>query len=511
MTSTSIGASSRFNPYIYTSGRWLRHDEQERSARHIPFDFEALSRRVVDLSPGASSIRECIKKEGGFNRVFLFTTDNGQRLVAKLPFTIAGPQKLTTQSEVATMHYIQTKTEIPVPKILDWNDDIFHPVKSEYIIMEHVEGVQLAQVWSMMTGDQRIRCIGTIFQHLKQVANMTFPAYGSLYYANIPLESSCKIPLDQDYCIGPHCGAMYWGCRPSEPRYYQNVESNHGPWSDLQAYCDGLVDTGITRVPPNPDLSTYPRYQGPPTEHLALLEPGRAVMQEISKDPRVLDAAAPLLFHPDLHKRNIFVSVDDPTVVTGIIDWQSASVEPAFWFSQDVPDFATYTPEARDQSHFNQELCAKAYDGSVRLLLPKLATPRLLDESLFRPFRYCYRTWKDGAVAFRHELIETSRHWADLGLPGSCPFALPDDKDLAVHQDHYKRFVAAHDLRRDVAALLNTAPDGWVPAQDWEEACKAHKELFASMSAAVLAYEDPDNDELIKSEADLREIGRAHV
>lgn len=95
--------------------------------------------------------------------------------------------------------------------------------------MEHVEGVQLAQVWSMMTGDQRIRCIGTIFQHLKQVANMTFPAYGSLYYANIPLESSCKIPLDQDYCIGPHCGAMYWGCRPSEPRYYQNVGSHHGP------------------------------------------------------------------------------------------------------------------------------------------------------------------------------------------------------------------------------------------------------------------------------------------
>lgn len=128
MTSTSIGASSRglsrkylprlandaiigFNPYTYTSGRWLRHDEQERSARHIPFDFEALSRRVVDLSPGASSIRDCIKKEGGFNRVFLFTTDNGQRLVAKLPFTIAGPQKLTTQSEVATMHYSMSRDD----------------------------------------------------------------------------------------------------------------------------------------------------------------------------------------------------------------------------------------------------------------------------------------------------------------------------------------------------------------------------------------------------------------
>lgn len=68
--------------------------------------------------------------------------------------------------------------------------------------------------------------------------------------------------------------------------------------------------------------------------------------------------------------------------------------------------------------------------------------------------------WKDGAVAFRHELIETSREWTEFGIPGPCPFVLLDDKNLAVHQDHYKRFVVAHDLKRDVAALLNVAPDG---------------------------------------------------
>jgi aminoglycoside phosphotransferase (APT) family kinase protein len=47
-------------------------------------------------------------------------------------------------------------------------------------------------------------------------------------------------------------------------------------------------------------------------------------------DPQIQKHSRPLLLHPGLHKRNIFVSEDDPTVITAIIDWQGASVEPAF-------------------------------------------------------------------------------------------------------------------------------------------------------------------------------------
>lgn len=124
----------------------------------------------------------------------------------------------------------------------------------------------------------------------------------------------------------------------------------------------------------------------------------------MSDDPRIRDAAAtPVLFHPDLHKRNIFVSDDDPCVITSIIDWQSASNEPAFWYADEIPDFAEPN---------NNEICAQTFDVCTQFLTPKLSRPRLMDEAeaLFRPFRYCYRTRKDGAVALRHELIETSQH-----------------------------------------------------------------------------------------------------
>ena len=93
------------DPHNYSSGRWLRHDNQERQSRFIGFDFEALGRKVIELCPGAGSIASCDIKEGGYNRVLLFHTDNGKRVVARLPFSVAGPSRLTTSSEIATIKY----------------------------------------------------------------------------------------------------------------------------------------------------------------------------------------------------------------------------------------------------------------------------------------------------------------------------------------------------------------------------------------------------------------------
>lgn len=93
------------DPYNYTSGRWLNRDQLQRDARFVEFNFSALCKKVLQLCPGAHKITSCEKKEGGFNRVFIFTMNNGGRVVARVPFRIAGPERLTTHSEVATMAY----------------------------------------------------------------------------------------------------------------------------------------------------------------------------------------------------------------------------------------------------------------------------------------------------------------------------------------------------------------------------------------------------------------------
>lgn len=54
---------------------------------------------------GATVITNYEKKEGQGSRVFIFNTDNGKRVVAKLPFRIGRPNGLIVESELATVHF----------------------------------------------------------------------------------------------------------------------------------------------------------------------------------------------------------------------------------------------------------------------------------------------------------------------------------------------------------------------------------------------------------------------
>lgn len=93
------------DPYHYTSGRWLRKDAIQQESHFLHFDFDALCLKVLALCPNSTSITSYDKKEGGFNRVFIFHTDSAERIVARLPFGSAGPPRLSTNSEVATIKY----------------------------------------------------------------------------------------------------------------------------------------------------------------------------------------------------------------------------------------------------------------------------------------------------------------------------------------------------------------------------------------------------------------------
>jgi hypothetical protein len=74
------------------------------------------------------------------------TTDNDVKVVARLPFCVAGPRRLLTQSEVATMDFLRRRCTLPiVPRVLAWSSEDNNPVGSEYIIMEYTEGVSGAE------------------------------------------------------------------------------------------------------------------------------------------------------------------------------------------------------------------------------------------------------------------------------------------------------------------------------------------------------------------------------
>lgn len=235
-------------------------------------------------------------------------------------------------------------------------------------------------------------------------------------------------------------------------------------------------------------------HQGSIEEHIRLLSISREVIKRLIDNPIIQSAASPTLLHADLHKRNIYVSDDDPTIVTGLIDWQSTSVEPAFVYASETPDFAAH-PDSVLLAHDDQEkpaaerktgkdrkykdalLCSQTFDVCMTGFVPKLRAARALDDTLLRPFRYCHTSWKDSATAVRQELIEVSKNWKKLGMSGSCPY-LPSEEELAEHKKQYEDFENVQKLKLWLIRVLNTNSDGWVPADAWEWSKMAHWDAF---------------------------------
>lgn len=242
-SSTLSSFNFGFDPYEYTDGRWLRSDVAQRDARRVKFDFPALCQKAISSAPGAKGILECLKVEGNFDRAFIICLDNGIKVVARVPFSVAGPSRLVTNSEVATMAYrklhkisldrnrssvfiVREKTNIPIPQVLDWSDNPMNSVGTEYIIMERVSGVQLQQHWPYMNGLQRLECLQNLANLVKQMHDLEFPAYGSIYFNDGLVSSSNSVRLDTRFCIGPNSGSRYFPCYPTDHRFYSRKPPN---------------------------------------------------------------------------------------------------------------------------------------------------------------------------------------------------------------------------------------------------------------------------------------------
>ena len=256
--------------------------------------------------------------------------------------------------------------------------------------------------------------------------------------------------------------------------------------STLKEYCASLIAVGHTRTPSAESQYRAP-YQGKSDEHELLLENSEAVLAQLVELPSIQKAAAPTLVHPDYHKRNIFVAPEDPSVITGVIDWQSSSVEPAFEYTREYPDFISMPEhlayedgheETREQkiAKNTASVCQKAYDVSMKARSPKIQAARELDRAMIRPFLYCHTSWRDSATAFRDVLIKISQRWSELGLPGTCRYR-PTREELERHEDLNDQLEAALGLKDQLNAI-GIRPDGWVQEDRWEGVLEIYKSFY---------------------------------
>jgi hypothetical protein len=195
-----------------------------------------------------------------------------------------------------------------------------------------------------------------------------------------------------------------------------------------------------------------------------------------------------MLWHPDLHIRNLFVSQSDPSQITALIDWQSAAVEPAFMSAVIEPDFAEKVDDVDGQDdsesahaqHAISRRNAMRRNTAYHLLAsitPKLGDAMKLDNSILRVLNFCNMGWRNGAAMLRDELGDLSAKWNALRLPGECPYH-PDEKEQKRQKELYEDFTAAQELKSSLSRSFYGDASGWVPASAYHAARDKHRRMF---------------------------------
>ena len=120
--------------------------------------------------------------DGTFARVFLFTLENGMQVIARILLPVR--ESVKTEAEVAAMELLRgyyrcrclllrrspmfhfgffpcpnivARTSIPVPKIYLYCSTPKNPVGAEWILMEYMPGLCLADGFEQLTYEQKRR------------------------------------------------------------------------------------------------------------------------------------------------------------------------------------------------------------------------------------------------------------------------------------------------------------------------------------------------------------------
>jgi len=203
------------------------------------------------------------------------------------------------RSEVETMQYITDKSNIPVPKVLDYDSNPHNPVNFRFILMEALPGQPLGVPYSHIPHENRRHFLKQLADYLLQLGSLSFSAIGSLRYDR-------KVGSTK---IVPRSGTV-------------------------SVYSSSLTFVRDIRCRENHLLltdETFPSTKG--DRELA----SKVLMRAALKGVQTKFSAGPFpLSHPDLHYNNILV--DAQYNITGIIDWSGVTTVPQEVFAS-VPGF----------------------------------------------------------------------------------------------------------------------------------------------------------------------------
>lgn len=362
-TSKRNSDSDLFN---FTSGRFLADEAHHLKARRRVFNVQGLLNVVSKtLGCGAEQIADISKLgEGGFNRIFLITLTDGYKLVARIPYPHTSPRGYAYASEVATMDLLRLHG-LPVPEVYGYSFSSDNEAETEYILMEHVGGMDLIAEWPNLKEDDIIAFTYHLAHFEKFMMAIPFPAGGSIFYDKdlkklsgadgVPIITNhMKLKGVSGFCVGPDLSMPLWSGRR------EHMDIFRGPYTDVESALTAgakkelayLEKFGSPRAPFNRmhRWGCYDSKKQSPLDHAKNLE------RYLKLAPLLAPAKAGLnkfcLTHPNLHPHNIRIQrgPDGGLQLPTILDWQHAAVLPLF-LTATIPEFLDHKGDETYEVH----------------------------------------------------------------------------------------------------------------------------------------------------------------
>ena len=272
---------------------------------------------------------------GGYNLVrFLHLHDSeNSTLVARVPLRSEGDD-LTAQkdsptwkrikNEVATVEYIESHINIPVPHVYHHSAHAEGDVRSPYILMSKVEGVQLSFVWNDMDDEKRRVMLRQVIDIYLELWSHRFDKNGLLFQGN------------DGWCIEPF----------SVIENPDGISHRHGisttSYSNAADYWLAYANAKLRDLYDEDFGSSAKQFDHAMAWFIRSLIPSLF-------DPSI-DAHGYPLCPGDFHSQNIIITdVDTHPRITGVIDWEFSGPDFSTSFAQ-YPLFIVDHP-AWDDDH----------------------------------------------------------------------------------------------------------------------------------------------------------------
>ncbi|KAL1757525.1 kinase-like domain-containing protein [Schizophyllum commune] len=492
----STATESQRDLFEYTAGRWVYNDALRHKERESVFNVDELRRLAAEsVNQRVTDVASISKlEEGGFNRVFLVTLRDGQRVIARIPYPVTPPHYYAVASEVATIEYLRARG-IPTPKIYGYSPGSDNAAGTPYILMEFIEGTKLSEIWRDLEDQDVISIIRQLTELEARMMSLSFPAGGSLYFTKDleKIAPGLGAPLDDErFSVGPDTKLALWYGRRTQ------LDVNRGPYYSAEetlartahkeiAY---LQRFGRPRLPMRREMRPSYKFQPQsPLEHIAYLERYLNITPSlVPKDPALSRFC---IRHPDLHPNNIFVAQSPAGYkVVSLFDWQHASILPMFLLAgvpqrfqnyEDGVSLSTMSAPSRpdnademssgEQYNFRRRLVHYHYVANTERCNSLHYTA--FNDPLYalrgQLYQFAGAPWEGESYGLKTTLIEAMKRWEEVAGKGvPCPITF-DDEDLRKTEVLEKELDDACQGFELFQSFAGIGEEGWVPSDDQYE------------------------------------------